>query len=162
MYLTDFREQTLRDVITKLEPELFRKVTGLYVKDFELLVSLGVFNDSLMNDAIYKFRRYEEDSLEYTGINKHSGEKVGGWTTSMKKEEIDAIYGMEEDPYSLSEGEEVEVKDYGRCIVDHFSKGKVYLRLKNSGKMLHDPYLYPNVLSIGTIRKIAGGRDAKS
>ena len=160
MYLTDFREQTLRDVITKLEPDLFRKVTGLYVKDFELLVSLGVFNDSLMNDAIYKFRRYEEDSLEYTGINKHSGEKVGGWTTSMKKEEMDAIYGMEEDPYSLSEGEEVEVQGFGRCIVDHFTRGKVYLKQKDSGKMLHDPYLYPDVLSIGTIRKISGGQNA--
>ena len=28
MYLTDYREQTLKDVITKLEPELFKKVTG--------------------------------------------------------------------------------------------------------------------------------------
>ncbi|MGN1154288.1 MAG: DEAD/DEAH box helicase family protein, partial [Candidatus Gastranaerophilaceae bacterium] len=29
MYLTDDREQTLKDVITQLEPELFQKVTGL-------------------------------------------------------------------------------------------------------------------------------------
>ncbi|MFM7080626.1 MAG: restriction endonuclease, partial [Actinomycetota bacterium] len=29
MYLTDFRENTLRDVISKLEPDLFKKVTGL-------------------------------------------------------------------------------------------------------------------------------------
>ena len=29
MYLTDFRENTLQDVITKLEPELFLAVTGL-------------------------------------------------------------------------------------------------------------------------------------
>ena len=29
MYLTDYREQTLRDAITKLEPEPFKKVTGL-------------------------------------------------------------------------------------------------------------------------------------
>ena len=29
MYLTDFREYTLKDVITKLEPALFKKVTGL-------------------------------------------------------------------------------------------------------------------------------------
>lgn len=111
MYLTDFREQTLRDVITKLESDLFRKVTGLYVKDFELLLSLGVFNDSLMNDAIYKFRRYEENSLEYTGINKHSGEKIGGWSTSMRKEEVEAIYGMEEEIFLLSEDEEVKVKN---------------------------------------------------
>ncbi len=44
MYLTDFRERSLKDVITQLEPGLFKKVTGLNVKDFELLVSLGVFN----------------------------------------------------------------------------------------------------------------------
>ena len=38
MYLTDFRENTLQDVITKLEPELFLAVTGLTVEDFHLLV----------------------------------------------------------------------------------------------------------------------------
>ena len=69
MYLTDYRERSLKDVITQLEPGLFKKVTGLSVKDFELLVSLGVFNSALMNDAVYKFKRYEDASLEYTGIN---------------------------------------------------------------------------------------------
>jgi len=77
MYLTDYRERTLRDVITQLEPGLFKKVTGLNVKDFELLVSLGVFNSALMNDAVYKFKRYEDASLEYIGINKHVGENIG-------------------------------------------------------------------------------------
>lgn len=81
MYMTDFRERTLRDVITKLEPELFRKVTGLLVKDFELLVSLGLFNSALMNDAVYKFKRYEDASLAYTGINKHVGEDIGLYDT---------------------------------------------------------------------------------
>jgi hypothetical protein len=81
MYLTDYRERTLKDVITKLEPSLFQKVTGLTVKDFELLVSLNVFNSSLMNDAVYKFKRYEDSSLEYTGINRHEGEKIGGFDT---------------------------------------------------------------------------------
>lgn len=73
MYLTDYRERSLKDVITQLEPALFKKVTGLLVKDFELLVSLGVFNSGLMNDAVYKFKRYEDASLEYVGINKHEG-----------------------------------------------------------------------------------------
>ena len=50
-------------MITQLEPGLFKKVTGLTVKDFELLVSLGVFNSALMNDAVYKFKRYEDASL---------------------------------------------------------------------------------------------------
>jgi hypothetical protein len=87
MYLTDFRERCLKDVITKLEPALFRKVTGLQVKDFELLVSLGVFNSSLMNDAVYKFKRYEDASLEYTGINKHVGMDIGLYDTILSEEE---------------------------------------------------------------------------
>jgi hypothetical protein len=71
MYLTDFRENTLTDVITKLEPELFKAVTGLTVKDFNLLVSLGVFNSTHMNQAVFAFRRYEDSSLSYTGIDSH-------------------------------------------------------------------------------------------
>ncbi|NCU42582.1 MAG: restriction endonuclease, partial [Candidatus Moranbacteria bacterium] len=81
MYLTDYREKTLRDVITKLEPALFKKVTGLEVKDFELLMSLNIFNNALMNDAVYKFKRYEDASLKYTGVVKHKGEDVGGFDT---------------------------------------------------------------------------------
>ncbi len=88
MYLTDYREYTLRHVITQLEPELFKKVTGLSVKDFELLLSLGLFNHSLMNDAIYKFKRYEDSSLSYTGINKHEGEAVGLFDTVISEREF--------------------------------------------------------------------------
>lgn len=73
MYLTDFRENTLKDVITKLEPDLFRTVTGLTVADFNLLVSLNVFNSTHMNDAVFNFRRYEDASLSYTGIDSHEG-----------------------------------------------------------------------------------------
>ncbi len=73
MYLTDFRENTLQDVITKLEPELFKAVTGLSVADFNLLVSLGVFNATHMNQAVFAFRRYEDASLSYTGIESHQG-----------------------------------------------------------------------------------------
>ena len=71
MYLTDFRENTLDDVITKIEPDLFRTVTGLSVKDFELLKSIGVFNATHMNQAVFAFRRYEDSSLSYTGIDSH-------------------------------------------------------------------------------------------
>jgi len=91
MYLTDYRERTLRDVITQLEPGLFRKVTGLTVIDFELLVSLGVFNSGLMNDAVYKFKRYEDSSLSYTGINKHEGEDIGLYDTVLTRKEYHAI-----------------------------------------------------------------------
>jgi hypothetical protein len=73
MYLTDFRENTLQDVITKLEPDLFLVVTGLTVKDFYLLVRLRVFNTEQMNQAVFAFRRYEDASLRYTGIESHEG-----------------------------------------------------------------------------------------
>jgi hypothetical protein len=73
MYLTDFRENTLQDVITKLEPDLFLAVTGLTVKDFHLLVRLKVFNTEHMNQAVFAFRRYEDASLRYTGIESHEG-----------------------------------------------------------------------------------------
>jgi len=73
MYLTDFRENTLQDVITKIEPDLFETVTGLTVKDFHLLVRLKVFNTEQMNQAVFAFRRYEDASLRYTGIESHEG-----------------------------------------------------------------------------------------
>lgn len=73
MYLTDFRENTLQDVITKLEPDLFQTVTGLTVNDFHLLVRLKVFNTEQMNQAVFAFRRYEDASLRYTGIESHEG-----------------------------------------------------------------------------------------
>jgi hypothetical protein len=92
MYLTDYRERCLKDVITQLEPGLFKKVTGLDVKDFEMLCSIGVFNAGLMNDAIFKFKRYEDSSLSYTGINRHEGEDIGGWDTVIKREEYERLF----------------------------------------------------------------------
>ncbi|MDR1786083.1 MAG: GIY-YIG nuclease family protein [Spirochaetaceae bacterium] len=92
MYLTDYREQSLHDVITQLEPELFKSVTGINIMDFNLLVSLGVFNNSLMNDAVYKFKRYEDSSLSYSGIDKHAGEKVGLWNTVLSAADYAAAY----------------------------------------------------------------------
>jgi hypothetical protein len=90
MYLTDYRESCLKDVITQLEPGLFKKITALSIKDFELLVSLGVFNSALMNDAVYKFKRYEDASLSYTGINKHGDQEVGLYDTVLSPEDYQA------------------------------------------------------------------------
>lgn len=105
MYLTDFREYSLKDVITQFEPGLFKKVTGLTVEDFELLVSLGIFNDSLMNSAVYNFKRYEDASLEYTGINKHTkDEDVGLFSTVISTDEYKEMASaqnasMQENPF---------------------------------------------------------------
>lgn len=92
MYLTDYRERTLKDVITQLEPGLFKKVTGLSVKDFELLVSLNVFNSALMNDAVYKFKRYEDASLTYTGISRHTEENIGLYDTVINRREFEDAF----------------------------------------------------------------------
>lgn len=105
MYLTDFREFSLKDVITQFEPGLFKKVTGLTVKDFELLVSIGIFNESLMNSAVYNFKRYEDASLEYTGISRHKDdENVGLFSTVITKAEFEdmaasQMASMEENPF---------------------------------------------------------------
>ena len=92
MYLTDYRERCLKDVITQLEPGLFKKVTGLSVEDFNMLCSLGVFNAPLMNDAIFKFKRYEDASLTYTGIDKHTNDEVGGWDTTIRKTQYEKLF----------------------------------------------------------------------
>jgi len=88
MYLTDYRERCLKDVITRLEPGLFKRVTGLTKKDFELLVSLDVFNSALMNDAVFKFKRYEDASLAYTGIIRHSAADIGLYDTVITSKEF--------------------------------------------------------------------------
>ena len=82
MYLTDYREHTLREVIEQLETDLFERVTGLTLEDFKLLVSLRLFNDALMNMAVLNFKRYEDASLSYTGIDRHEGERIGLWDTT--------------------------------------------------------------------------------
>lgn len=92
MYLTDYRERCLKDVITQLEPGLFKKITGLSVEDFNMLCSLGVFNAPLMNDAIFKFKRYEDASLTYTGINRHAADEVGGWDTTIRKAQYEKLF----------------------------------------------------------------------
>jgi hypothetical protein len=60
-------------LLLSLEPDLFLTVTGLTVKDFHLLVQLRVFNTEQMNQAVFAFRRYEDASLRYTGIESHEG-----------------------------------------------------------------------------------------
>ena len=89
MYLSEYREETLLDVIEKLEPELFLKVTGISQEDFGLLKSLNVFNEHLMNEAVFQFKRYEDASLEYTGINRYEQiQKIGGYNTQISVEDL--------------------------------------------------------------------------
>lgn len=87
MYLTDYREATLKDVITNIEPQLFTRVTGLQVKDFQALCEIGVFNSQVMNSAIFAFKRFEEASLTYAG-GKELPQRVGGFDTIISRTEL--------------------------------------------------------------------------
>ena len=91
MYLTDYREETLKDVITQLEPKLFKRVTSLSVKDFELLLSLGLFNSTLMNSAIFSFKRYENASLHYSGFTRYNPKHIGLFDSKVTSDEF---YGV--------------------------------------------------------------------
>ena len=88
MYLSDYREEALVDVIRNLEPALFTQVTGLTIKDFELLIDKGVFNSATMNSCIWQFRAYEEESLDYLHMREGGARDdslIGGWDSSVSR-----------------------------------------------------------------------------
>lgn len=146
MYLTDYRERSLKDVITQLEPGLFKKVTGLDVNDFEVLCSLGVFNANLMNDAIFKFKRYEDSSLVYTGIDRHENEDVGGWDTVIRKEQYEQLFynqqkTMDLDEKNMESSVVIEVtKPDTKTTVSNYAKAKTNKKsLVTSAYGIKDP-----------------------
>jgi hypothetical protein len=120
MYLTDYREQNLKDVITQFEPSLFKKVTGLDVKDFNLLCELNLFNAPLMDDAILRFRRYENASLVYTGLpSKHEGENVGLFDTILSAEDYyKTLYTSQQESLSGIGYDNSEMPDFSAAVSD--------------------------------------------
>ena len=150
MYLTDYRERCLKDVITQLEPGLFKKVTGLSVEDFNMLCSLGVFNAPLMNDAIFKFKRYEDASLTYTGIDKHADEEVGGWDTTIRKTQYEKLFYNQQSSmtevdtsvYSKTADEDTESRSAKK--IQGYKEGFVQVREYNA-----QPISYPRTVESG-------------
>ena len=59
-----------------------------------------------MNDAVYKFKRYEDNSLDYTGIDTHKGTIIGGWDTAIDRSQLYS----KEDPKKMP-GPHVEEKE---------------------------------------------------
>ena len=168
MYLTDFREYSLKDVIMQLEPDLFRKVTGLTLDDFSLLVSLGVFNSDLMNDAVYKFKRYEDSSLNYAGIDKHTSKIIGGWDTVKEiteevNDETDNDISESEEPVvpdiqkepevkpweDLSVGDKVVHKSLGEGLIVSLDEKYLIVRFRDR----ESKFLYPSAFEIGYLSK---------
>ena len=150
MYLTDYRERCLKDVITQLEPGLFKKVTGLSVEDFNMLCSLGVFNAPLMNDAIFKFKRYEDASLTYTGIDKHADEEVGGWDTTIRKTQYEKLFYNQQSSmtevdtsvYSKTADEDTESRSAKK--IQGYKEGFVQVKEYNA-----QPISYPRTVESG-------------
>ena len=90
MYLTDFREEALVDVIESLDTQLFERVTGLTLGDFHKLADVGVFHPEHMNEAIWQFRLFERASLDYLGAAPHDHESrpVGLWDRTVTGQEL--------------------------------------------------------------------------
>ena len=40
-----------------------------------------------MDQAVYSFKRYEDSSLSYTGIDRHEGESVGLFSTVLSAQD---------------------------------------------------------------------------
>jgi hypothetical protein len=84
MYLTDYREEALVDIITSLDTNLFERVTGLTLDDFNKLSKVGVFHPAHMNEAIWQFRLFERASLDYLGTAPEDTHyRFGLWDTTV-------------------------------------------------------------------------------
>lgn len=94
MYMTDCREQSIVDIIQTYETDLFELVTGLSVDDWNAFIEVGVFDKQKMNQACGAFRRYEDSSMTYSGINRHEGEEVGLFDISISPENYAKIFGQ--------------------------------------------------------------------
>lgn len=147
MYLTDYRERCLKDVITQLEPGLFKKVTGLSVEDFNMLCSLGVFNAPLMNDAIFKFKRYEDANLTCTGIDKHTNDEVGGWDTTIRKTQYEKLFYNQQSSMS-----EIDYSSYSRSAEPVESTPREVKRVdgNSTAKVSHIAQMQPEKPVIAT------------
>ena len=88
MYLTDYREETLKDVILKLDPILFKQVTSITTEEFERILSANLYNSAMLNANIAKFKLVEDASLHYKGLTKHDPEYIGLWDTRTTVEEF--------------------------------------------------------------------------
>lgn len=93
MYLTDYREEALVDVIESLDTQLFERVTGLTLADFHKLAEVGVFHPAHMNEAIWQFRLFERASLNYLGTSPHdpAGRRFGLWDRTVEESPAHAV-----------------------------------------------------------------------
>jgi hypothetical protein len=90
MYLTDYREKALVDVIESFDTQLFERVTGLTLDDFHRLTKVGVFHPAHIDEAVWQFRLFERASLDYLGTSPADDDDrpVGLWDRTVTTHDL--------------------------------------------------------------------------
>ena len=107
------------DTISALQGNLTGTVStvekGVYTFENEALEELVVSSSSapLLPGcyAIFKFKRYEDSSLSYTGLDKHENEDVGGWDTVVKRKEYELLFYNQQSTMNAPEIDEADVPE---------------------------------------------------
>ena len=86
IYMTQFREHTIDDVIEKRDSKFFKVVTGITKDNFTELCNKGFISRNALNEIVGEFRRQEESSLspeEYIAshLEKPRRHRRGIWGT---------------------------------------------------------------------------------
>lgn len=130
MYLTEHREESLTDIIINLEPELFTKVTEISIDDFKLLIEIGLFNDKQINEAVFRFRRFEDSSLEYTGLSyKGNSEKEEDLCINCKRNKNLDVSQVKDD-YELINGKKVYISKNEKSLYCYVCKKDLLNKFK--------------------------------
>lgn len=64
-----------------------------------------------MNDAVYKFKRYEDASLTYTGVNKHENEGVGLYSTVLSRADYNSMAEQQQKSIISLQSEKAKAKN---------------------------------------------------
>lgn len=72
-----------------------------------------------MNDAVYKFKRYEDATLKYIGINKHTGEDFGLYDTVLSKKDYEEIFVNER--YLCKQNKVKSLYVFGSVLTENFN-----------------------------------------
>jgi hypothetical protein len=81
----------LDDVIRYVETDLFEKISGLTIEDFETLNKHGFFDVALLDDTVLLFRVFEEPSLKYLGIVRNANREYGLFSKTISESDFNEI-----------------------------------------------------------------------
>ena len=111
-----------------------------------------------MNDAIFKFKRYEDASLTYTGIDKHTNDEVGGWDTTIRKTQYEKLFYNQQSSMS-----EVDYSTYSRVAetVETTRRAAKLVDSKLAESVLQvKPIVQPQSAKVATIEPVSQEKQA--